>query len=55
MPLTASTIKRMLRAHAKPGNVAILLSFFKTGPGQYGEGDRFIGVKVPRMRKLATH
>jgi 3-methyladenine DNA glycosylase AlkD len=52
MPLTATNIKRRLRAHANPGSVAILQSFFKTGPGQYGEGDRFIGVKVPEVRAV---
>jgi 3-methyladenine DNA glycosylase AlkD len=52
MPLTATEIRRTLREHAHPENVAILQRFFKTGPGQYGEGDRFIGVTVPSIRAV---
>ena len=53
MPLTATAISRKLRSQARsPSSVAILQSFFKTGPGQYGEGDRFIGVKLPVIRAV---
>lgn len=32
---------------------ATAVRFFKTGVGAYGEGDRFIGVRVPEVRKIA--
>lgn len=41
----------MLR-HADPSQVEGLMRFFKTGPGQYGEGDLFLGIKVPVTREV---
>jgi 3-methyladenine DNA glycosylase AlkD len=51
--MTASAIMKRLRAGATPEKAVVLARFFKTGPGQYGEGDRFLGVMVPEQRKLA--
>lgn len=51
--LTAKGYKKELRQYAKPEKVGILSSFFKTGKGEYAEGDIFIGVNVPDSRKLA--
>ena len=42
-----------LRETADPKRAADLRRFFKTGPGQYGEGDVFIGIMTPTMRRLA--
>lgn len=46
-------IKDRLQELASPETAEILQKFFKTGPGEYGEGDIFIGVRVPDLRKLA--
>ncbi len=46
-------IQSRLRSLASPETAQVLQGFFKTGPGQYGAGDEFLGIKVPRVRALA--
>ena len=49
----AAAIEDELRALSDPVKRDFLPRFFKTGPGQYGEGDRFLGVVVPHVRRVA--
>ncbi len=46
-------VKKALAALAVPKRQSDLERFFKTGPGEYGEGDTFIGVTVPQSRSVA--
>ncbi|MEN9955681.1 MAG: hypothetical protein RLY34_488 [Actinomycetota bacterium] len=52
----AASVKKDLAAFARLNRVSDYLRFFKAGPGEYGEGDEFIGVRVPDSREVAkTH
>ena len=53
MNLTMSAVKKELQKGANPEKAAFFPSFFKTGKGQYGEGDMFIGATVPYQRSVA--
>jgi 3-methyladenine DNA glycosylase AlkD len=52
--LTARTIHRELQELANRRYAGAASRYFKTGPGEYGAGDRFLGIRVPVLRKLAT-
>lgn len=49
-----SKLRRDLHAMADPELAVISRRFFKTGPGHYGEGDKFLGVTVPQVRSLVA-
>lgn len=50
---SAVEVEQILKKKADPKRAKLLQGFFKTGPGQYGEGDIFLGITVPEQRKVA--
>ena len=52
MASTLTQLRADVRAAANPRDAVFLQRFFKTGPGQYGAGDKFLGLRVPTLRAL---
>jgi 3-methyladenine DNA glycosylase AlkD len=50
--MNARLVQGRLRALGNPASAAFLARFFKTGPGEYAEGDVLIGVRVPAIRNV---
>ncbi len=48
----ADVILQKLQDLSDPKTASVQLRFFKTGQGQYGEGDRFLGVTLPQTRRV---
>jgi hypothetical protein len=51
--MTANDVQVKLRSLASPALAASAARFFKTGPGEYGENDVFVGLRAATLRQLA--
>ena len=50
--ITAKDIISYMESLRNEEQRRVLMGFFKTGPGEYGEGDEFLGLKVPQTREI---
>ncbi len=53
--MTAKEIIAYMESLQNEEQRRILMGFFKTGPGEYGEGDEFLGLKVPQTREVVKN
>ena len=51
--MTSADVLKELQELSDPQIAEHSQGFFKTGPGEYGEGDKFLGIRVPVSRKVA--
>ena len=51
--MNLESLRREIRRLGSPERAKHSLRFFRTGPGEYGEGDKFLGLTVPEMRAIA--
>jgi 3-methyladenine DNA glycosylase AlkD len=49
---SAAQIEARLREIGDPEHARFVAGYFRTGPGAYGEGDRFLGIRIPALRAL---
>ncbi len=52
MSKVVQAIEKHLLSEGDPAIAEHAKRFFKTGPGEYGEGDQFIGLRVPVVRQI---